>query len=125
MQKDIAAKGLLEHSDVFADIANVNLFGSRQILIHPEQLLDLLSVLSGDKRMRAMREALLQIEKREETSMCLLMDTMERDYKEKGLEQRIRGAVQLLRRLGLDEAEILKQISYQFSLPIDTVRTFL
>lgn len=125
MQKDIAAKGLLEHSDVFADIANVNLFGSRQILIHPEQLLDLLSVLSGDKRMRAMREALLQIEKREETSMCLLMDTMERDYKEKGLEQGIRGAVQLLRRLGLDEAEILKQISYQFSLPIDTVRTFL
>ncbi len=125
MKKDIAAKGLLEHSDVFADIANVNLFGSRQILIHPEQLLDLLSVLSGDKRMRAMREALLQIEKREETSMCLLMDTMERDYKEKGLEQGIQGAVQLLQRLGLDEAEILKQISYQFSLPIDTVRTFL
>lgn len=57
--------------------------------------------------------------------MCLLMDIMERDYKEKGLEQGIRGAVQLLRRLGLDEAEILKQISYQFSLPIDTVRTFL
>lgn len=119
----------MEHSDVFADIANVNLFGGRQFLIHPEQLLDLLSVLSGDKRMRAMREALLQIEKREETSMCLLMDIMERDYKEKGLaeglEQGIRGAVQLLQRLGLDEAEILKQISYQFSLPIDTVRTFL
>lgn len=129
MKKDIAAKGLLEHSNVFADIANVNLFGGRQFLIHPEQLLDLLSVLSGDKRMRAMREALLQIEKREETSMCLLMDIMERDYKEKGLaeglEQGIRGAVQLLQRLGLDEAEILKQISYQFSLPIDTVRTFL
>ena len=81
--------------------------------------------------------------------MCLLMDIIERDYKEKGLEEGrkegrikgreegrkegreegrtegIRGAVQLLQRLGLDEAVILQQISFQFSLPIDTVKTYL
>ncbi|MCM1495276.1 MAG: hypothetical protein NC089_05690 [Bacteroides sp.] len=122
---------------------------SRQILIHPEQLLDMLVALSNDKRMRAMREALLQIERKEETNMCLLMDIVERDYMMKGLEEGrakgleegrkegrkegreqgrqegIRGAVQLLQRLGLDEREILEQISRQFSLPIEAVKTFL
>lgn len=106
---------------------------NRQILIHPEQLLDLLAVLSGDRRMKDMRKAVIQIEKKEDTNMCLLMDIIERDYKEKGLEEGreegrtegIRGAVQLLQRLGLDETVILQQISLQFSLPIESVRTFL
>ena len=35
---------------------------NRQILVHPEQLLDLLAALSGDRRMKAMREALIQTE---------------------------------------------------------------
>lgn len=126
---------------------------NRQTLVHPEQLLDLLAALSGDTRMKAMREALIQIEQKEGTNMCLLMDIIERDYKEKGLEEGrkeglikgreqglmegreqglmegrmegIRGTVQLLQRLGLDEAVILQQISFQFSLPIDTVKAYL
>lgn len=32
MKKDSTTKGLLEHGDVFADIANVNLFGGRPVL---------------------------------------------------------------------------------------------
>lgn len=33
MKKDIVTKSFVEHSDVFADIANVNLFGGRQVLM--------------------------------------------------------------------------------------------
>lgn len=118
---------------------------NRQSLVHPEQTLDLLAALSGDKRMQDMKKALIQRERKEDANMCLLMDIIERDYKEKGLAEGrekgriegraegrkegrvegIRGAIQLLQRLGIDETIILHQISLQFSLPVDTVKTYL
>lgn len=110
---------------------------NKQILMHPEQLLDLLAALGGDRRMKDMREALLQMEKKEESNMSLLMDIMERDYKQKGIQEGleqgleqgraegIRGAVQLLKAMGIDDETVLNKVSIQFSIPVEMVRPFL
>lgn len=58
MKKDITTKGLLEHGDVFADIANVNLFGGRPVL-RPEDL-EAVPIESGYKDLQGTYHALMR-----------------------------------------------------------------
>lgn len=126
---------------------------NRQVLIHPEQLLDLLTALSSDRRMKDMRKALFVLKDKEEINMCLLMDIIERDYMQKGLqegrekgrkegreegreegrkegrkegkEEGIRVSIRLLKQLGLEDDIILNKVSQEFMISTEEIKFFL
>lgn len=67
-----------------------------QPIRHPEEFLDVLSTVSGDRRYRSIQKQILERAEREEEeiTMCVLIDEFENIGRQKGIEEGIQKGIQ-------------------------------
>lgn len=113
MEKDITTNNLIDNDDVFADIANVNIFDGVR-LIAPE---DLESVPTGS----SYRDLDGSNDKEECDTMCLLLDMCEEEGIQKGIQQGVSLAKQILQLNAKGETaeEIADQLDVEMTMVED------
>lgn len=93
----------------------------KQAIRHPEEFLDALSAVSGDRRYESIYEQVMErIKNEEEVTMCVLIDEFENRGVERGIEQGIEQGIEALILDNLEdgktEIQILDKLGRRFSL---------
>ena len=66
----------------------------KQVIRHPEEFLDVLSTVSGDRRYRSIQKQIVERAEKEDVTMCVLIDEWENKGIQIGLEKGIRAGAQ-------------------------------
>ena len=91
----------------------------QKTVVHPEELLDTLSALSGDSRYEVVKEKIIQNkskEKKGEFKMCEVAEKLEQRGIQKGIRQGIQGTIKICQKLGIAREQVMEQIMENYSL---------
>ena len=91
----------------------------QKTVVHPEELLDTLSALSGDSRYEVVKEKIIQNESKEkkgEFKMCEVAEKLEQRGIQKGIHQGIQGTIKICQKLGIAREQVMEQIMENYSL---------
>ena len=103
---------------------NGNYVPSRKQLIHVQEVLQLMSVLTQDHRFEEAYN--VEVERKENTNMCEVLDRVENRGIAKGIEQgRILEFIDIRREEGYSEDEIIQGIIRKFHLTEDEIQKYI
>lgn len=90
---------------------------------HVDDVLKLLSVMTGDRNYELVLYEMQR--EREVENMCEVAQRLIKEGREEGIQQGIHSSVNMLRKLGKSDEEILSLIMEEYKLDIDEAKTYL
>ena len=88
-------------------------------IVHPEELLDTLSALSGDSRYKEVKEKVIEKEcgeEKGEVRMCEVAEKLEQRGIQKGIQEGIRRTMEICLEFGISKEKVIDKVMEKYAL---------